>query len=94
MSRTYKDRHCYKGFLTGDFKHYHHGVLIRSYFKNRRAWFFKAPAWCTNLYVVRPERQDTRIKIVNVLKIGVRPKDEDVPMFAKGNKPNADWKWT
>ena len=92
MSRTYKDRYTYKGWIEKACHHSHHGEqwrLIRP-----AAWFFKPPSWFTNKVIVRAERQDTRIKLIEIVKVVNQPQDEDCPMFAKGNKPNADWKWT
>lgn len=67
--------------------------MSRTSHHHRRQIKFKPRSWFTNLMVVRPERQDTRNKIVNILKLQGRPTDEDVPLFAEGNKPDADWSW-
>lgn len=50
----------------------------------------RAPRWFNNLFVVRPERQLTRVILRKVL---LMEDLQDTPELPKGNKPNAEWSW-
>lgn len=67
--------------------------MSRTYYHRHRRKPWHPPRWFTNLVIRRPERQATRIKLQEALRVETWEDLPDKTEFAEGNKPDANRRW-